>query len=393
MRAVAELSVDVGTAPACRALGVPRSTVYRRRRRARRDRECGPRRTPARRIDDSQRHRILEVLNGERFGDKAPAEVYATLLDEQSYLCSERTMYRILGEHGAVRERRDQLCHPQYRRPELLATRANEVWSWDITKLRTERKWTYFYLYVILDIFSRYVVGWMVAHAESTELARRLIGETCEKQGIREGELTVHADRGASMMSKGVAQLLADLGVAKSHSRPHVSNDNPYSESQFKTLKYHPEFPDRFGGIEDTLSFGRRFFPWYNWEHRHSGIGMMTPGAVHYGHAGEIVERRRRVLEAAYREHPERFVRGVPTPPELPTAVWINRPERLSIDDIVAITSENEAHKRLGIDDRGAGRGVGGPEFASATWIVPPSTSADAGRLHTKFETHVSQSR
>jgi len=391
--AAAALTVGVGTAPVCRALGVPRSTVYRRRRRARPDRECARRRRPARRIDDAQRREILEVLNGERFADKAPAEVYATLLDEASYLCSERTMYRILGEHGTVRERRDQLRHPQYRRPELLATRPNEVWSWDITKLRSDRKWTYFYLYVILDIFSRYVVGWMVAHAERTELARRLLGETCEKQGIREGELTIHADRGASMTSKGVSQLLADLGVTKSHSRPHVSNDNPYSESQFKTLKYRPEFPDRFGSAEDALGFGRRFFPWYNCEHRHSGIGMLTPGSVHYGHAGEIVDRRRRVLEAAYREHPERFVRGLPTPPELPTAVWINRPERPSIDDIVAITSENEAHKRLRIDDLDAGRGVGGPEFASATWIAQPSTSADVGVLHTKFETHVSQSR
>ena len=393
MRAVTELSVDVGTAPVCRALGVARSTVYRRRRRAMRDRECRPRRASSRRIDDAQRQQIVEILNGERFADRAPAEVYATLLDEERYLCSERTMYRILGEHGAVRERRDQLRHPQYRRPELLATGPNEVWSWDITKLRAERKWTYFYLYVILDIFSRYVVGWMVAHAESTELARRLIGETCEKQGITEGQLTIHADRGASMTSKGVSQLLADLGVAKSHSRPHVSNDNPYSESQFKTLKYHPEFPDRFGGIEDTLSFGRRFFPWYNWEHRHSGIGMMTPGAVHYGHAGEIVERRRRVLEAAYQQYPERFVRGVATPPELPTAAWINRPEKISIDDIVVVASENEAHKRLRIDELGAGRGVGTPEFDRATWNVPPSASADAGGLHTKFETHVSQSR
>jgi len=268
----------------------------------------------------------LDLLHSERFVDRSPAEVYATSLDEGKYLCSERTMYRILAEYGEVRERRNQLQHPAYVKPELLATGPNEVWSWDITKLKGPAKWTYFYLYVILDIFSRYVVGWMVAHRESATLAKRLIVGTCEKQRIKQGQLTVHADRGSSMTSKVVAQLLADLGVTKTHSRPHVSNDNPYSESHFKTLKYRPGFPVRFGCIEDARGFCRSFLAWYNREHRHAGIGLMTPEAVHYGRAATIRARRQRVLEEAYLANPERFVHGRPTPPPLPQAAWINPP-------------------------------------------------------------------
>ncbi len=258
--------------------------------------------------------------------DSSPAEVYATSLDEGRYLCSERTMYRILAEHAEIRERRNQLRHPRYTKPELLATGPNQVWSWDITKLKGPAKWTYFYLYVILDIFSRYVVGWMIAHRESATLARRLIADTCAKQGIKDGQLTVHADRGSSMTSKLVAQLLADLGVTKTHSRPHVSNDNPYSESQFKTMKYRPGFPARFGCIEDARGFCRSFFDWYNREHRHGGIGLITPEAVHHGRAAAIRACRQRVLEEAYLANPERFVRGRPTPPPLPQAAWINPP-------------------------------------------------------------------
>ena len=269
---------------------------------------------------------ILDLLHSDRFVDKSPAEVYATSLDEGKYLCSERTMYRILAEHGEVGERRNQLRHPVYEKPELLATVSNEVWSWDITKLKGPAKWTYFYLYVILDIFSRYVVGWMIAHRESAILAKRLIADTCAKQGIKDGQLTVHADRGSSMTSKLVAHLLADLGVTKTHSRPHVSNDNPYSESQFKTMKYRPGFPARFGCIQDARGFCRSFFDWYNREHRHSGIGLMTPEAVHHGRAAAIRARRQRVLEEAYLINPERFVRGRPTPPTLPQAAWINPP-------------------------------------------------------------------
>lgn len=271
---------------------------------------------------------MVEILNSERFVDRSPAQIYATLLDEDTYLCSERTMYRILDERGEVRERRNQLTHPKYVKPQLLATAPNQVWSWDITKLRGPTKWAHFYLYVILDIFSRYVVGWMVSRRESATLAKKLIQESCDKQGIAPGQLTVHADRGPSMRSKLVAHLLADLGITKTHTRPYTSSDNPYSESQFKTLKYCPQFPDKFGGLEDARAFGQVFFPFYNTEHRHSGIGYMTPEAAHYGEAPHLLQRRQRALDAAFQAHPERFVRGQPTPPALPKAAWINPPTK-----------------------------------------------------------------
>src|SRR5207253_2195151 len=266
------------------------------------------------------------VLNSERFWDQAPGEVYAALLDEGRYLCSERTLYRILAANQQVRERRDQLRHLRYQTPELIATRPNEVWSWDITKLLGPAKWTYFYLYVILDIYSRYVVGWMVAHREQAALAERLIAETIAKQDVPPGQLTLHADRGSSMTSKPVAFLLADLGVTKTHSRPHVSNDNPYSEAQFKTLKYRPGFPACFASIEEARAFCQDFFRWYNAEHRHSGIGLLPPEVVHYGQAQDAYDARSRVLATAYAAHPERFVRQAPRPPQLPTAAWINPP-------------------------------------------------------------------
>jgi putative transposase len=266
------------------------------------------------------------VLHDERFRDAAPAEVYATLLEEGTYLCSQRTMYRLLATALEVRERRDQARHPAYTRPELLATRPNEVWSWDITKLRSTEKWTYYYLYVILDVFSRYVVGWMVGLRETAELAQDFIGATVAKQGIDPGTLTLHADRGSSMTSKPVAVLLADLGITKSHSRPHVSNDNPYSESQFKTLKYRPDFPDQFASGEEARAFCQTFFPWYNTAHHHSGIGLHTPEALHYGLATGRQLLRAATLHGAYAAHPERFVRKAPTPPAIPTAAWINKP-------------------------------------------------------------------
>jgi putative transposase len=275
----------------------------------------------------SERAAVLETLNSERFADKAPAEIYATLLDEGRFLCSTRTMYRILADEGQVRERRNQLRHPNYKKPELLATRPNQLWSWDITKLRAGEKSSHFSLYVILDVFSRRVVGWLVATGESALLADQLIAETCAKEKIVPGQLTLHADRGSSMTSKPVGFLLADLGVTKTHSRPHVSDDNPYSEAQFKTLKYRPEFPDRFGSLEDARFFCQRFFDWYNREHRHSGIAMLAPDDVHYGRAARVLDQRRVVLAAAYAAHPERFVRHAPTPREVPTQVWINRPE------------------------------------------------------------------
>jgi putative transposase len=323
---VEELTPIVGTRPACRALGAAPATIYRRRRPPE-PRPCRPRPVPARALSEAEREAVLEVLHSQRFVDSSPAQVYATLLDEGRYLASERTMYRLLeAHHGGVRERRDQLAHPAYARPELLAERPNEVWSWDITKLLGPAKWTYFYLYVILDVFSRYAVGWTVQQRETARLAKALIGQSCEQQVIARDQLTVHADRGTAMTSKPVAFLLSDLGVTKTHSRPYTSTDNPYSEAHFKTLKYRPEFPQRFENIEHAREFCRDFFDWYNHEHRHSGIGLMTPAAVHYGQAKELHAARARVLEAAYARNPERFVHRPPVPPALPTAAWINKP-------------------------------------------------------------------
>jgi len=266
------------------------------------------------------------VLHAERFVDLAPASVWATLLDEGTYLASVSTMYRLLRQRGETGDRRRHATHPPTVKPELLATRPNQCWSWDITKLAGPAKWTWYYLYVILDIYSRYVVGWMVAAREAATLAERLLADTIAAQHVQAGQLTVHADRGTSMTAKPVAMLLADLGVTKSHSRPHVSDDNPYSESQFKTLKHHPTFPDRFGCIQDARAFCQRFFGWYNLEHRHSGIALLTPADVHYGRAGQITLARGAVLDAAYAAHPERFVGKPPQPPRLPEQVWINKP-------------------------------------------------------------------
>ena len=284
--------------------------------------------TPGRRraLSADEKAVVRATLNSERFQDDAPREVYATLLDEGTYLCSVPTMYRILRENQEIRERRDQLRHPTYAKPELLATAPNQVWTWDITKLLGPVKWVYFYLYVLLDLFSRFVVGWLIAERESTELAQALMAESCTRQAIPPHQLTIHADRGAPMIAKPLALLLADLGVTESHSRPHVSNDNPFSEAQFKTLKYQPDYPERFGSQADARTWTQRFFPWYNFEHRHSGIGWMTPAAVHYGQAAQLWQHRQAVLHQAYAAHPERFVKGLPQPPALPSAVWINPP-------------------------------------------------------------------
>ena len=333
METVEVLTPEVGTRPACAAMGIPPATLYRHR--ARRNGPLPPRRqpSPGRALVSQERQEVLDVLHSEEFMDKAPQEVYAALLDQGRYLCSVRTMYRLLEANQEVRERRDQLRHPSYAKPELLATGPNQVWSWDITKLLGPVKWFYFSLYVILDIFSRYVVGWMVAGRESALLAQKLIQETCLKQGIQPGQLLIHADRGSSMKSKPVALLLSDLGVTKTHSRPHTCDDNPYSEAQFKTLKYRPDFPARFGSPEDARAFCQAFFRWYNTEHHHSGIGLMTPEVVHYGLAKEVFKAREKVLLAAYKSHPERFVRKAPAPLALPKAAWINPPQ---------LTMENE---------------------------------------------------
>jgi putative transposase len=307
---------------ACESVELPRASYYRSKSSS----EVITRPQSPRRLTDIERQRVLETLISERFCDQSVRQVWAQLLDEGKYLCSVRTMYRILSENQAVRERRNQLRHPEYQRPELLASGPNQLWSWDITKLKGPHKWNYFYLYVILDVYSRKVVGWLLANRESSTLAVELIRQSCYREGIVREQLTVHADRGSSMRSKSVAFLLADLGVTKTHSRPYTSNDNPYSEAQFRTLKYQPDFPGKFGSLPDARTFLQNFFAWYNHEHRHSGIGLVTPAQRHSGDDKTVYRRRQIVLEAFYKQHPERFVRGMPSPPELPGEVWINKP-------------------------------------------------------------------
>lgn len=323
-----QLADQVGIATACLTLGVPRSSLYRARLPLGEvARPPAPRPAPPRALPLAERLAVREVLNSPHFQDHSPRQIWAGLLDEGRYLCSWRTMYRILADCDEVWERRDQRRHPAYTKPELLATAPNQLWSWDITKLRGPAKGIYFYLYVILDVFSRYVVGWMIAQQESAALAQTLMETSCQRQVVTPQQLTLHADRGAPMTAKSMAQLLDDLGVTKSHSRPQIANDNPYSEAHFKTLKYRPEFPDRFGSLVDARDWGQTFFPWYNQKHYHTGLGLLTPATVHYGKEEPIRAQRQRVLEAAFAAHPERFVRGPATPPKLPEAVWINKPK------------------------------------------------------------------
>lgn len=334
MAAVDELSPLLGLKMACQALGVPRASYYRAlsTRQARpvdlseQTEADKPSKRSPRALTEAERDHILALVNAERFADCSPREIYATLLDEGVYLCSWSTIYRLLRQNGQNVRRRER-AHRPYQRPELLATAPRQLWSWDITKLKGPQTWTYFYLYVILDVFSRYVVGWMIAPRESAELAETLIAETCYREQIGREQLTIHADRGSSMTSKCVSQLLVDLGVRRTHSRPHVSNDNPFSEAQFKTTKYHPSTPERFGSLEDARAWATRFFEWYNHEHHHSGLGLLTPAAVHDGRADQVLLARGQVLMTAYQAHPERFVRGQPQPQRPPDAVWINPPQ------------------------------------------------------------------
>jgi putative transposase len=330
-QAVAELAGRIGVRDACVAVGASQAGYYRRHRVSPAPEPPAPiphrERPQPRALSAQEQQAILDVLHSDRFVDMSPAEVWATLLDEGVYLGSQSTFYRLLRQAGEVRERRAQATHPAKVKPELVATGPNQVWSWDITKLLGPAKWTYYYLYVILDIYSRYVVGWMVASRESAALAGVLIRQTCAKQAIGRDQLTIHADRGSSMTSKPVAFLLADLGITQSHSRPHVCNDNPFSEAQFKTLKYRPDFPGRFTSIEAARVHCQHFFPWYNDQHRHTGLALHTPADIHYGTAEITREKRAGVLDAAYAAHPERFVRKPPRPPELPIETWINRPD------------------------------------------------------------------
>jgi len=325
IQSVEQLAESVGIVKACQMLAIPRSSLHRTRQVTEPEVRHEPTVSP-RALQPAEKAEVRQVLNSDRFADQPPREVYAMLLDEGTYLCSWRTMYRILDENQEVRERRNQLRHPMYARPELLATQPNQLWSWDITKLLGPTKWTYYYLYNILDVFSRYSVGWLIAERESASLAEELIAATCVRQNIQAGQLTLHADRGSSMSSKPVALLMADLGVTKTHSRPHVSNDNPFSESQFKTLKYRPDYPERFGCQQDARTWAAQFFRWYNYEHHHSALGLLTPADVHFGRAQTILNQRQQVLHTAFQKNPERFVKGPSTPAPVPSTVWINPP-------------------------------------------------------------------
>ena len=322
---MSDLAAKIGVKSACDVLKVPRSQVYR----ARQPRVApAARPTPSHALSSAERAEVRATLNSERFMDQAPRQVYAKLLDEGRYLCHWRTMYRILSAQDEVRERRLIRRHPTYKKPELLATQPNEVWSWDITYLRGEATWVHYPLYTVLDIFSRYVVGWMIADVESSELAKQLIAETARKQGIQPDQLTLHADNGSPMKGKPLSQLLVDLGITKSHSRPHTSDDNPFSEAQFKTMKYRSDYPDRFSSIEESRQWARRFFGWYNNDHYHSGLNLMTPVSVHYGAARAIQAQRQSVMLMAFQARPERFRGGVPVVKGFPAAVYINPPRQ-----------------------------------------------------------------
>ncbi len=320
MKMTQDLAQHIGVSQACQQLGVPRSTLYR----SLQPKKVQPRPKPAWALSEQERLQVRKVLNSERFVDKAPRQVYATLLDEDTYLCHWRTMYRIMDTFGEVRERRNQLCRPHYPKPVLLATAPNQLWSWDITHLKSPVKYAPFYLYVVIDVFSRFVVGWLLAEQESETLAKQLISTACTNQNIQPHQLTIHADRGGPMRAKSVAQLLRDLKVSKSHSRPYCPNDNPFSEAHFKTLKFQPDFPDLFPSFPFALSWAQDFFSFYNFDHYHSALNLLTPATVHYGLADQVLQQRQQVLQLAYAQHPQRFVNGIPTCSPLPAVVGIN---------------------------------------------------------------------
>jgi len=324
MKTTETFAKNLGLAAACNMLGVPRSSLYRARQPKA---EAKPRPRPKRALTADDKTKVHQVLNSERFVDLAPRQVYASLLDDDIYLCHWRTMYRILDEHQESNERRNQLKHPPTAIPRLEATGPRQLWSWDITKLPGPAKWAYHYLYVILDVYSRFVVGWMVAAQENAELAEILITKTCQRENIPPEKLALHSDRGAAMRSKTVAQLLIDLHIAQSFSRPYTPNDNPYSEAQFKTLKYRPNFPDRFDTQQQARLWSQNFFDWYNYHHYHAALGLLTPAVVHFDQVRTVQTLRQKTLDRAYNNHPERFVKGKPAVTKLPKSVWINPPE------------------------------------------------------------------
>lgn len=334
MIAIAQLTQgkNIAVDALCNSLIIPRATYYRHQHTEQEVRDVSCSKPPKNALSSDERQQVLDILHSEHFIDKTPYEAFNTLIDKGEYYCSPRTMYRVLKEQGETVDRRQQRNHRDAVKPELIATKPNEVWSWDITKLLGQQKWQYYYLYVIMDIYSRYVVGWLVADCESQFHASKLIQETALKQGIQHSQLTLHADRGASMTSHTVAQLLEHLGIAKTHSRPHTSDDNPFSESQFKTMKYRPDFPVRFSSLEVSEAFGKKFFPWYNKEHYHSSIAWLTPESVHYGKAEDILRKRHAVRMLAYTKNPIRFNNKEPTLKELPMAVYINPPKTIQIN-------------------------------------------------------------
>lgn len=321
------LAAAVGTRAACRMLAVPRATLHRHRIPKPVVTGTGRRSESHRRLSDCEQRAICEAAHNERFADLSVREIYATLLDEGTYLGSISTMYRVLRRAGETRERRRLATHPARVKPELAASGPRQVWCWDITKLLGPQKWTYYYLYVVIDVYSRYVTGWRLEHRESATFAEELFATAIAREGLDPRKLTVHSDGGTAMTSKSLAQLFMDLGVTKSRSRPHVSNDNPYIESHFKTLKYGPSFPGHFANIYQARDFCRRFFAWYNCQHRHSGIALLTPEDVHLGHVQQRRDARRAVLLQAWNKHPERFVHGKPEPPTLAPIAYINQPE------------------------------------------------------------------
>lgn len=319
----ASVATTVGVTTACDLLGVPRSSFYR----ARQPKNTpAPRPTPVRALTPAERNEVRQLLNSERFVDQAPRQVYATLLDDEIYLCHWRTMYRILEAHQEVKERRNQRWHPPAAKPQLETTGPRQLWSWDITKLKGPAKWQHYHLYVILDVYSRFVVGWLLAEVESAALAEILITTTCQREGIQPEQLGLHSDRGPAMQSKTIAQLLIDLDVAQTFSRPYTPNDNAYSETQFKTFKYRPGFPEQFDSLAEARTWVQTFMQWYNFQHYHSALGLLTPAMVHLGQAQQVQSQRQQVLAAAYQAHPERFVGGHPSVAKLPDSVWINRP-------------------------------------------------------------------
>jgi putative transposase len=346
MNTITSVNKDAGIAvdALCYALEVSRATYYRHLYRKKIP-AVSHYKPPKNALSGDERQQVLDIMHSEPFVDKTPYDVFNTLIDKGEYYCSPRTMYRILESQGESQDRRNQRNHRDAVKPELMATGANQVWSWDITKLRSDKKWTYFYLYVIIDIYSRYVVGWLIADCESKELAGQLIQKSTLKQGIQPHTLTLHSDNGPSMTSHTVSQLLDNLGITKTHNRPYTSDDNSFSESQFKTLKYCPEFPGTFLDIDSAEAFSRKFFRWYNAEHYHSGISWLTPASVHYGHGENILEKRYQAMLQAYEKNTIRFNNKMPKRMTLAPAVYINPPQVVKINS--EISEKNSGQEKI----------------------------------------------